>query len=48
MLATESIIELAKREKDRDADKMASTLSHDVDTLSSQTVEQRKAYGKEE
>jgi len=40
--------ELAKREKDRDADKMESTLSHDADTLSSQTVEQRKAYGEEE
>jgi hypothetical protein len=40
--------ELAKREKDRDADKMAAAAKHDVDTLSSQTVEQRKAYGKEE
>ena len=39
--------ELAKREKDRDADKMASTVRHDVDTLSSQTVEQRIGHGGE-
>lgn len=37
--------ELAKREKDRDADKMTSTIKHDVDTLSSQTVEQRVGHG---